>query len=354
MGINSQYDHNVSEDHFTTIPTSQESNDTPPKRQSFSEKHRFSKDIRERIHGLYNSDNYHGPLQCLEDWSLILLAVALCRCITHTFPMNPLLITISYVLTVVVIGARIRALQMLAHDSTHGVLAADKRLNVILGSVMSGWPCFVSWTGYYKAHVVDHHQSIGNPEKDPDYISAIKTGLYKDDVKCVDIFFYLLSIPSPSNTIASLRHLLTYHVWPKSEKRIETLLRSTYWMFVILFFAHMQLLPDLFFYWLVPYLTTANWIETFLDIVEHYPYMTKRRRVNIYQARNRVLSGVEKFLFGNHSEGYHLVHHLWPRMPAWNGPIAHQIMMEDEEYKKLNDQPSDMRHIMKEIFEYFG
>jgi len=62
---------------------------------------------------------------------------------------------------------------------------------------------------------------------------------------------------------------------------------------------------------------------------------------------------VEAFFFGIHWEGYHLVHHLWPRMPAWNMPLAHKIMLEDQEYKKLHDHPSNITNVLEEIFGNF-
>lgn len=51
---------------------------------------------------------------------------------------------------------------------------------------------------------------------------------------------------------------------------------------------------------------------------------------DINMSRNRLVTPMENFFVGN------LVHHLFPRLPAWNLAIAHQILMKDPEYYAIH------------------
>ena len=66
-------------------------------------------------------------------------------------------------------------------------------------------------------------------------------------------------------------------------------------------------------------------------------------------SRNRLCYSIENWLFGIHKENFHLVHHLWPRLPAWKLEMAHGILMEDEDYKKLHDIHKGFSSLLKEI-----
>lgn len=57
----------------------------------------------------------------------------------------------------------------------------------------------------------------------------------------------------------------------------------------------------------------------------------------LYKTRNRICSPFENFFLGIHQEGYHLVHHLYPKLPAWKLSEAHKFLMEtNSEYNALH------------------
>lgn len=109
-----------------------------------------------------------------------------------------------------------------------------------------------------------------------------------------------------------------------------------------------ECLHVLIFYWVIPYFTLAYWITDLLEFTEHYPLL-KIYDIDIKMSWNRELNLFENFLFGIHNDNYHLVHHLWPRIPNWNIRKAHEIMMRDEEYNKLHNLPSSLFHLIKKI-----
>lgn len=266
---------------------------------------------------------------------------------------SSLLPLLLYLAAVCVIGTRMRALAELLHQSAHGSLAANRQLNAILGTVFSGWTVLQSCTGYRRTHVVEHHHFLGNAEKDPDFKALIAAGLYRENATRSDVVQYLLSIPSPQNTIAYTRYLVINRVNPMDESGFEKIARALFYLSSLLALAYTGHLRTFVLYWIVPLLTTANWVGAFIEFFEHYPLLMKTPNVNIFKSRNRVCSFVEDFFMGIHNEGFHLVHHIWPRLPAYHLRRAHQIMLQDSTYRRLHERKDGWRAIIAEVLSQF-
>ncbi|KAL9649430.1 hypothetical protein ABK040_016212 [Willaertia magna] len=134
---------------------------------------------RNKLKSLYKLDNYHGVLQVIEDYICIILATVLSEtCFFSIVNLNVIYKLVMYVIALVVIGSRMRALAELLHQSTHQTLAKSKWLNFLLGSVFSGYLVFQSWTGYRYSHCKKHHGHFGDANNDPDYVELQNAGLY--------------------------------------------------------------------------------------------------------------------------------------------------------------------------------
>jgi len=70
-------------------------------------------------------------------------------------------------------------------------------------------------------------------------------------------------------------------------------------------------------------------------MAEHFPIADNEKEIE--KSWNRFGNKFELFFTGMHNENYHLTHHLMPNIPFWNLPKAHKIMLNNEEYKKLNE-----------------
>jgi fatty acid desaturase len=88
-------------------------------------------------------------------------------------------------------------------------------------------------------------------------------------------------------------------------------------------------------YWLVPYLTTFQIITWFIELAEHYP-LIKNAKNDLSATRNRFSHPIEAFLTSMHGENFHLIHHLFPGVPFWNLKEAHDILLGDPEYARIN------------------
>ncbi|CAF3263404.1 unnamed protein product, partial [Rotaria sp. Silwood2] len=70
--------------------------------------------------------------------------------------------------------------------------------------------------------------------------------------------------------------------------------------------------------------------------MEHYPMIETAPRIDIYMTRNRFCGWLWNFFLGVHNENFHLVHHLFPKIPEWEYDNVHHILMKDETYASLH------------------
>ncbi|MGI9512302.1 MAG: hypothetical protein ACR2OL_05325, partial [Anderseniella sp.] len=93
------------------------------------DRHRFSREVIDGVRSLYPLDNYHGVLAVLQNLVIVAAAITLAEYFGWAM----------YVLAIIVIGSRQRALATLTHEAAHGTLARNKVLNNLLGTIFSGY-----------------------------------------------------------------------------------------------------------------------------------------------------------------------------------------------------------------------
>lgn len=315
----------------------------------------YRKEVRVRprypptVEAVVCRDNLNGIQSVLQDWLTVIGTVILNN---HLMKYSTYMGVLLYPVSAMIIGGRIRGLACLLHQSSHRCLARSKLLNDVLGSLFSGWSVLQSWTGYHHNHIVLHHPHLGDPDKDPDYQQIIQTGLYSKDTTKADVLKYIKSIPLPTNTLGYLGYIAKDRVFPKGEKRFETILRLCFWVIVIFTLYQTNSLQRLVIYWFIPLLTTANWIGNLVELLEHFPLLNKGLG-SLHTSRNRLCGIVTDFFFNPHGDGYHLVHHMFPRMPHWNFKRAHEILMDDENYRQVNHGRTGMVAVVEEMLSHF-
>ncbi len=308
-------------------------------------RYRFSPAILRKLRSCFEVNNWQGILLVLEDWVAIAIACSSSMWAWQNLSIIPGLSI--YLIAIAAIGARQRGLRVNNHASTHKTLAKNKVLNYALGTVFSGWPALQSFSAYDDSHnsVNGHHPNLGT-ERDGDFVYVLEEGLYQAGRTAENVQHYLWSIPL--RTPHYINYLLKHRIWNPQENVQERVIRLTYLAVLtagILYFGWgLQLL----LYWVIPLLTTANWIGAFIELSEHYPMMETAPKVDIYVSRNRLLNPVWNFFIGTHQEGLHQIHHLFPGMPLWRMKEAHKILLEDEVYASLN-QEKGFRALLKQM-----
>ena len=306
------------------------------KEQYRYKRYRFDRKILRQLRSCYILDNWHGFCEVFEDWFIILCSISLSLWVWRNCS---IVFGVScYVLVVIVIGSRQHGIADLLHQASHGTLARSKYLNFILGTVLSGYLVFQSFTGYKASHISNHHPKLGNPELDPDYRGLIDNHIYGENLNNGAIVSYVKCLLSFGKTLNYLAYLARYRMLNPDEKRFESLIRFLYLLVMLglsIWFNCWQLV---IVYWLVPLITTSSWVGSLVELFEHYPFMETVPKVDIYMSRNRFLPPIVNFFLGKHWDGYHLVHHLFPGIPSWKYKEAHQILLQDEVY--ANSQTS--------------
>lgn len=288
-------------------------------------KYQFSSQIKKDIKSLTTLDNWHCWIALFEDIAVITFAVFISLYVSW------FLLPVSILL----IGSRQRALATILHESSHGAFAKNKKLNHIMGTFFSGYLIFQTMATYKKSHVNNHHAKFGNPDQDPDYKYALENKLYAEGAltkSFKDNFISPLFLSKvPSYFKALLRDRLTEG---RNKKEISMLLG--YWAFIIGIFIYFDIFSYLLLFWVIPYITTFNIIGWYIELSEHYPLMQGDN--TLFMTRNRFSHPIEHFLTGMHNENFHLIHHLFPTVPFWKLPKAHEILMQDQNYRKHNEE----------------
>lgn len=293
---------------------------TPVKRYHFNEV------ISDKLKELNELDNWHGPLAVLQDYLVIAAAIMLSLYSYYFYP-----------LTLVIIGARQGALANLAHEAGHGRLTKNRRLNNFIGSFLSGYLIIQETRTFIDSHVRAHHIYLGDKEKDPDYSYHLQVGLYEPKKRGSYIHQYILKPLYLGSIFHYMKNIFSNRAPTFSKYKYHALIMTSYLSLLVAAVVYMGLFKYLLLFWFVPYITVFPTIGWFIDFVEHYP-LVDEGDVDLYMTRNRFSNVFEHLIFNIHNENYHLVHHLRSAIPFWNLPKAHAVMMEDEEYRAVNEK----------------
>jgi fatty acid desaturase len=289
-------------------------------------RHRFSESVTEDLRGLRKLDNWHGPLALLTDW-VVILAVAVLTESVSGWAWWPVYLLVA----LPVIGTRQRALATLLHESAHETLARDKRLNKFLGTWFSGYVIFQAFEAYRRSHVRGHHGSFGDPRRDPDLRAHISAGMYRPQSGLVFTWRYLVSPLLGRRTPAILKELVLARLSGTRQEIVRGVAVVLYVAAIGGALAWFGLLTQFLAYWLVPLLVVFPLVNWYIEMLEHFP-LAGNENLDVRTTRHRALGWVSRHFLGMHNEGYHLDHHLSPKVPFWNLPAAHRARLRDSEY----------------------
>ena len=298
------------------------------------ERYRFSPEIVAAVRAAARLDNWHGPLEVIEHWAWI---AAWCAASVLAYEHSSPWVAIPvYIVAVFFIGGRQRALAGVLHMATHRAFMANHRIGDVIGAVFGGYPVLQSFTGYRASHLGEHHGRLGDPERDPDYRQYQDNGLCGDNLSQPALRRYLWTMLSPQATASYVLYLLRHRIVTKGEQAAELRLRIVILAAVLAWAVLGGWWPWLLVLWIVPLITTQVWIGAVAELMEHYPLIETARRVDIFMTWNRVYGLVSRFLLGEKDgEGFHLVHHLFPRTPMWRLREVDAILRLDPRYAEL-------------------
>lgn len=240
-------------------------------------------------------------------WAIIIAAAAM----FIVWP-NPL----TYLLAIMVIGARQLGLAILMHDGAHGLLSKNRAFNDFLGHWASGIFIGASLQPYRDYHL--KHHKFAQQDEDPDLVLSSPFPVTKDSMlrKIIrdltgQTFFKLRVLPIFKR---NLNATFNYGDLQFLGANLVLLLLATiagYW------WAYFAL-------WLVP-LATWNMLVTRLrNIAEHANLTNDTDPWRI--ARTTLANPIERLLIAPYWVHYHSEHHLFMYVPCYRLEGVHKAL----------------------------
>ena len=258
-----------------------------------------------------------GTWVVLHAWGVIFGAMA----VFVAFP-NPL----TYVLAVMVIGARQLGLAILMHDGAHGILTQNQKLNMFLSQWLCAYPMMAE-TGAYRRYHLKHHANTQQPE-DPDLILSAPFPITRKSFKR-KMVRDVTGQTGYQQRKAQILNALGKAEWPL-EQRLrnywEKLGRATLAQLAV--FGVLAVSGHWYLYfalWLVPFLTWHQAITRIRNIAEHA--MVPDNNDPFGNARTTKANLLERALVAPYWVNYHVEHHLMMWIPCYNLPMARRFLV---------------------------
>lgn len=246
-------------------------------------------------------------------WALILAAGAM----FVVWP-NPL----TYVLAVMLIGARQLGLAILMHDAAHGALHPDLKVNNWVGEWLCAAPVGAKLASYRDYHL-KHHRYTEQPE-DPDLpLSApfpiTRASLWRKMVRDLtgQTFF--------KQRTAQLRGGKNTHFLLANAILFAALALAGYW------WAYPAL-------WLVPMATWFPLVTRLRNIAEHACVDTKEDPFS--HARTTLANVLERLFIAPYWVHFHGEHHVFMHVPCYRLERLHRALMEKGYADRMHISPS--------------
>lgn len=236
----------------------------------------------------------------------------------------------AYLLAILIIAGRQHAIATLIHEFSHYRFIADKKLSDKIGDAFSAWPLFVTVDGYRQNHF-QHHQ-YANTERDPDFMAKVGTQRYTFPQRVRNLTLNLLAYLAGINAYLDLRSGLVRLNKKNKLPPAYVAARLSFYALSAAVLAAMGGLDELFFYWLLPYVSLFMAIMYVRSVSEHFAIEDMDNK--LAGTRTVIPAFWERAFFGPHNVSYHLEHHLYAAVPFYNLPALHAELMQNPDYRK--------------------
>lgn len=219
------------------------------------------------------------------------------------------------------VGTRLRALNNIVHECCHMTFSNTRKANTIVGSLAASLilSCFED----YKQEHMTHHMHLGDYDKDKDLQSIEDLGLHD---------------PLTPHTV--LRHIMTpflgrhlpYYLGANFSKRDGKGYLVLKVGLVLAILIALVLAPmTIFLFILFPYVVLFSAMNYWTDCMDHAGLVASNDDLDA--SRNVLASGIVRLLFFPRNDCFHLVHHLFPQVPARHLERCHAVLKGDEDYR---------------------
>lgn len=266
---------------------------------------------------LRRRSDMRGVWLVLHAWGVIFGAMA----VFVWFP-NPL----TYLLAVMVIGARQLGLAILMHDGAHGILCRSQKLNMFLSQWLCAYPVLAE-TGAYRRYHLKHHVRT-QQDDDPDLVLSAPFPITKQSFRR-KMIRDLTGQTGYQQRKAQILNALGKRGWPLSRRlenyraKLGRASAAQLVLFAILAAAgHWHLYFTL---WVLPFLTWQQAITRVRNIAEHA--VVPDNDDPFRNARTTKANPIERALIAPYWVNHHVEHHLLMWVPCYNLPLARAFLI---------------------------
>lgn len=261
---------------------------------------------------------YVSVLHLVLEWAFITALIVLSEYVDHIA---------FYLLSVVLIAARMHAIGTLAHEAVHYLLVKNKKWNDTIAELFITWPLFYSFKNYRKYHLL-HHNYLST-EKDPDVQGHQQYPEFQFPISRSWMVWILIK------DMLGINYLI-YHVpmlfsgafWKQLFSSFNGVMMIYYAIIgAIIFYFNLEM--HFLIYWFIPFITWLRVIQRVRTIAEHNAVSSQA----LIGTRTTLTTFVDVIFFGPKNTNFHTEHHLYPSVPFYNLPILHQELMKSANYK---------------------
>lgn len=221
----------------------------------------------------------------------------------------------------VFIATRLRGLNNIVHECSHASFAEKREDNVVIGKVCASLT-LGSFVDYRHEHL-SHHAHLGDYAQDLD-LQGIES----------------LRLHDPLTPRVVLRHIVTPLIFrqlpyylrinlSKNDGRLFQGLKLAILAGVTVLTILFPLSTALFA--ILPFVAIYTALNYWADCLDHAGLVPTDE--DLEGSRNVLAPKALSWLFFPRNDGYHLVHHLFPNVPARHLPTAHLALLDDTVYR---------------------
>lgn len=295
--------------------------------------------IKLALHDFETPSDCRGVCRIGINWCVILL----CSAVYFLFPYLPgaFIRVFVYLPLVLIIAGRLRGLESCVHEAGHFSVFRTRPWNTQL-QFLFAWPIFEQVESYKREHFV-HHSKLGTP-KDPAY------QLYLE-VKAFDFRKNWWKV-------IMVRPLLGWCTWWYFRQKISNFKSDRkYRVQMVVFWSPLFLivgLNGLFRWFVLMYIVPAGLIlPILLFFSELTDHLATNQNCRLRSTRNS-LGFLQNLFVHAHHDGYHLVHHLNPRIPAHRLRESHLLLTQSADFKSLCIESHGIIETFGQIYQHIG
>jgi fatty acid desaturase len=257
---------------------------------------------------------------------LIFAAIALG---TYLLTLPPSFWTVAAMIaTAAFIGTRLRGINNIVHECSHATFADERSDNVVIGRFCAAI-LMKSFRKYRDDHL-SHHAHNGDYEHDAEFGLIEKFGLH-DPITPRTILRHAV-VPLTGRHLPLYTGINLSAEDGRAFQVLKVLLLAAMAIFLLLEPVAALAFVILPLFYLYP---TLNF---WTDCLDHAGLVGAKDEIEA--SRNVLAPTLVRLLFFPRNDSYHLVHHLFPQIPARHLHLAHEALSRDPGYRRL---PSAVR-----------